>query len=274
MEKRKDTLADSVHPVIMTIAGSDSGGGAGIQADSKTITALGGFAITVIAALTAQNGAEVRGVFEIPPAFVVEQLLTVQDGFPIKAAKTGMLSSANIIEALAPVLANRNYPLVVDPVCVSQSGYRLLREDALAKLIEHIIPQADLLTPNKPEAEVLTGIKINSADSITQVMEKFWKMGAKAVLLKGGHFEEYQSTTSMIDWFAVQGSKPVAIAHERVDTPNNHGTGCTLSAAIATFLGKGYQLENAIIEGKDYLRRALAKSYAPGIGAGPPNFMA
>ncbi len=262
------------NPVILTIAGSDSGGGAGIQADSKTITVLGGFATTVITALTAQNGLGVNGVYEIPPSFIVKQLLAVDEGFPIKAAKTGMLASCEIIEALGEVLCKRSYPLVVDPVCVSQSGHRLLKENAVEALVKVMLPLADILTPNKPEAEVLTGIEIRSSKDTKRVLDRLLHLGAKAVLLKGGHFEEYEGQKMMVDWLATADGQVLALPHERVETCNNHGTGCTLSAAIATFLGRGESLESAVKQSVAYLCRALAKAYAPGLGAGPPNFMA
>ena len=265
--------AHSSRPVILTIAGSDSGGGAGIQADLKTITALGGFGTSVIAALTAQNGAEVRGVHEVPAEFVGLQLATVLDGFPVKAAKMGMLASAEIISTLAASLQKRSFPLVVDPVCVSQSGHRLLREDAVETLQQLLIPLADVLTPNRPEAELLTGMSIAGAADVPKVMDRLYAMGAKAVLLKGGHFEEYEDQESMVDWLGLPGTAPVAMPHPRVDTANNHGTGCTLSAALATFLGFGYPLEQAVVSAQEYLTSALATSFAPGIGAGPPNFM-
>lgn len=154
-------------PCILTIAGSDSGGGAGIQADLKTITVIGGFGMSVITALTAQNGVGVAGIHAPEPGFVGLQLKTVREGFPIAAAKTGMLFSAEIIEAVEAGLQGREFPLVVDPVCVSQSGQRLLREDAVNALRWHILPKADLLTPNRPEAELLADMKIDSERMLT-----------------------------------------------------------------------------------------------------------
>ena len=175
-------------PCILTIAGSDSGGGAGIQADLKTITVIGGFGMSVITALTAQNGVGVAGIHAPEPGFVGLQLKTVREGFPIAAAKTGMLFSAEIIEAVEAGLQGREFPLVVDPVCVSQSGQRLLREDAVNALRWHILPKADLLTPNRPEAELLADMKIDSEKDIDVAARKLLDMGPKAVLIKGGHF--------------------------------------------------------------------------------------
>ena len=263
----------STHPVILTIATSDSGGGAGVQADLKTITALGGFGTSVFAALTAQNGAEVRGIHAVPPDFVTLQLQTVLDGFPVKAAKTGMLFSSELIETVAQGLSGKLFPLVVDPVSVSQSGYKLLRDDAVEYLIRRIIPLADLLTPNKPEAELLSGIAIESSGDVHKAAAVLLDKGAKAVLIKGGHFSEYDNEHTIVDWLALPGKPLQALPHERVATTDNHGTGCTLSAAIATFLGHGRTLQDSIAAAQDYLTRALASSYAAGIGAGSPDFM-
>ncbi|MDL2317395.1 bifunctional hydroxymethylpyrimidine kinase/phosphomethylpyrimidine kinase [Desulfovibrio sp. OttesenSCG-928-A18] len=262
----------------MTIAGSDSGGGAGIQADVKTMTALGGFGLSVIAALTAQNGAEVRGIHEVPVDFVALQLETVLDGFPVQAAKTGMLASAAIIESVADILSAPGrkccFPLVVDPVCVSQSGHRLLREDAEEALRRRMLPLADLLTPNKPEAELLSGVRITGMGEARRAVGRLFDLGARAVLLKGGHFGEFEGKGRMTDWLGLPGSGLLPLEHPRVETGNNHGTGCTLSSAIATFLGFGLPLVLAVQKAQDYLTRALQNSFCPGIGAGAPNFLA
>ena len=263
----------SEHPVVLSIAGTDSGGGAGIQADLKTMTALDAFSVSVLAALTAQNGAAVLGIHEVPVDFVLLQLRAVREGFPIKAAKTGMLASAPIIAALADALKERDFPLVVDPVCVSQSGFRLLREDAEEAMRTRMAPLADVLTPNKPEAELLSGVAINSHADACKALERLHSLGAKAVLLKGGHFEEQAGQETMTDWLSLPGQAPVAMAHPRVETGNNHGTGCTLSSAIAVFLARGLELQPAVAQAQAYLTRALASSFNPGIGAGPPNFM-
>ena len=259
------------YPVVLTIAGSDSGGGAGVQADIKAVTVLGGFATVAHAALTAQNGAGVLGIHEVPVDFLLLQIKAVRDGFPVRAAKTGMLASAPLIEALAGALADKDFPLVVDPVCVSQSGFRLLREDAEDAVRRHMLPLADLLTPNRPEAELLSGMPIADHADAKKALERLHAMGANAVLLKGGHFEGGGET--MTDWLSLPGEEPLALAHDRVETGNNHGTGCTLSAAIATFLARGHTLRDAVTGAQDYLTRALATSFNPGIGAGPPNFL-
>ncbi|MDL2290968.1 bifunctional hydroxymethylpyrimidine kinase/phosphomethylpyrimidine kinase [Desulfovibrio sp. OttesenSCG-928-F20] len=263
----------SAYPVIMTIAGTDSGGGAGVQADLKTITVLGAYGASVLAALTAQNGAGVLGIHEVPVDFMLLQLKAVREGFPVRAAKTGMLASSDIIEALAEALVDKNFPLVVDPVCVSQSGHRLLKQDAEAAMRDHMLPLADLLTPNRPEAALLAGIPVVSEKDVPKAAEKLFKLGAGAVLLKGGHFSDFEGKNTMVDWLCLPGKQPKAMPHPRVETVNNHGTGCTLSAAIATYLGMGCELEKAVAQAQAYLSRALATSFSPGIGAGPPNFL-
>ncbi len=264
------------HPCILTVAGSDSGGGAGIQADLKTITVLGGFGMSVITALTAQNGLGVTGIHAPDTAFLKLQLQTVLDGFPVRAAKTGMLFSAPIIETVCAGLHDRSFPLVVDPVCVSQSGHKLLRDDAVTALREVMIPEADLLTPNKPEAELLSGVSIRSMADLRKAAETLLDLGARAVLIKGGHFdgEAGSDTTVLTDWLALPDKEIEALSHPRVDTINNHGTGCTLSAAIATFLGLGYDLAEAVRRAQAYLDVCLQHSYTPGKGVGPVNHAA
>lgn len=258
-------------PNILTIAGSDSGGGAGIQADLKTIFALGGFGVCAITALTAQNGAGVKGIEPTSPEFVKLQMETVLQGFEVKAAKTGMLFSAAIVSAVAETLAKRTFPLVVDPVCISQSGCRLLEIDAIQALRDLLIPCCDLLTPNLPEAEELCGLKIKNSDDIYEAGKRLLALGAKAVLIKGGHFE---SGIINRDWLVTPDMPAREFIQPHVETNNNHGTGCTLSAAIACNLGKGLPLETAIAKAQEYLNLALRKSYAPGMGFGPVNHAA
>lgn len=268
-----DAAAAGEYPVILTIAGTDSGGGAGVQADLKTITVLRGYGACVMAALTAQNGAGVLGIHEVPVDFMLLQLKAVRQGFGVRAAKTGMLFSAAIVEALADALRDKDFPLVVDPVCISQTGHRLLREDAEQALRDKLLPVADLLTPNKPEAEALSGIAIDGPASTHRAMDKLHRAGARAVLLKGGHFADFEGRESMTDWLYIAGEEPLALPHRRIETVNTHGTGCTLSAAIATYIGHGLSLAQAVDKAQDYLTRALANSFSPGIGAGPPNFL-
>ncbi|MDE5878488.1 MAG: bifunctional hydroxymethylpyrimidine kinase/phosphomethylpyrimidine kinase [Desulfovibrio sp.] len=258
-------------PNILTVAGSDSGGGAGIQADLKTIMALGCYGMSVITALTAQNGLGVTGISAPEPDFVALELTTVLEGFPVTAAKTGMLFSAGIIRAVAPILRGRSFPLVVDPVSVSQSGSRLLEEDAVTALREEMLPGCDLLTPNRPEAEMLTGMEISSLEDAAAAGEKLLGMGPRAVLIKGGHME---GAVVVTDVLCRPGLPPKKLPQARVETTNNHGTGCTLSAAIAAELGKGLPLEAAVASGQRFLNRALRAAYAPGKGCGPVNHAA
>ena len=267
------TFNGIVAPVIMTVATSDSGGGAGIQADLKTATVLGGFGVSVIAALTAQNGAEVKGVCETPADFIQNQFTALEQGFPIKAAKTGMLPSTTVVEALMPFFERKNYPLVIDPVAVSQSGYQFLQPSALESIKQHLVPLADVITPNIPEIELLTGITVSSSKDIAKPIEKLLAMGAKAVLLKGGHLEEFEGSGTITDWLALPNKEIQAFTHNRVETTNNHGTGCTLAAAIATFLGFGLPIETAVTLAQQFLSFALAASFNPGIGCGPPNVL-
>lgn len=258
-------------PNILTVAGSDSGGGAGIQADLKTIAALGGYGMCVITALTAQNGRGVEAIHTPPADFVLAQLRAVRGGFTIHAAKTGMLCNAAIIEALAAALQGKEFPLVVDPVCVSQTGHPLLEDQAVAVLIEKILPLADLATPNRPEAELLASMPIDSEADVATAIARILELGPRAVLLKGGHFH---TTTQVVDWLGLPGRAPLSLPQPHVPTQNTHGTGCTLSAAIACGLGVGLELEAAVRQAQSYLNRCLSHSYTPGLGFGPPNHMA
>lgn len=254
-------------PAILTIAGSDSGGGAGIQADLKTIAMLGGFGASVITALTAQNTRAVTGIHAAPPEFVAQQYEAVVSDLTVRAAKTGMLFSAEIIRALAGPLARREFPLVVDPVCVAQSGARLLEESAVAEIVRSLFPLADLVTPNIPEAELFTGLRIKSTEDICEAAERMLALGPKAVLIKGGHMDSPAST----DWYATPGQKPLPLMQSRVDTRNLHGTGCTLSAAIAAHLGRGFDMLASVRKAQAYLHAALRASYPVGAGGGSPN---
>lgn len=255
----------------MTIAGSDSGGGAGIQADIKTIMALGGYGLCAVTALTAQNGMGVTGISVPEPDFVRLEIATLRDGFRVAAAKTGMLFSSAIIRAVSQALEGRDFPLVVDPVAVSQSGSRLLAADAAQSLASDILPGCDLVTPNLPEAEMLSGMTIENPDDICSAAEKILGLGPKAVLVKGGHME---GAITVTDYLCLPGEPVRAMPQARVDTGNNHGTGCTLSAAIATGLGLGMPLQIAITRAQRYLNLALRQSYAPGKGCGPVNHAA
>jgi len=257
-------------PCILTIAGSDSGGGAGIQADLKTISMLGGYGASVITALTAQNTKMVAAIHAPSAKFVAQQLLTVLDDIEVDAAKTGMLFSEPIIKSLAPILNRKKFPLVVDPVCVATSGAKLLKDDAVKAMVNMIFPYADLLTPNLPEAELFTGIKINDREDVFKAARLLLDMGPKAVLIKGGHTDSLAVT----DWFVAKNADPIPFMQQRVDTECTHGTGCTLSAAIATGLGQGMEMGAAILRAQEYLNLALRAGYRLGEGGGPVNHLA
>lgn len=259
-------------PNILTIAGSDSGGGAGIQADLKTMTMLGAFGMSVITALTAQNGLGVTGISAPDPQFAALQLRTVLDGFKIDAAKTGMLFNAGIMHALADILDTCDFPLVVDPVCVSTSGHKLMEDSGIDALRERFFPRAHLLTPNRPEAEAFTGVKIVSDEDAIEAGTRLLDMGVRAVLMKGGHVEG--KPVFVTDWLLEKGCDPVPLRQPHIDTENTHGTGCTLSAAIATQLGFGMPLRVAVTKAQEFLNCGLRHAYAPGKGAGPVNHMA
>ncbi|MEF2231250.1 MAG: bifunctional hydroxymethylpyrimidine kinase/phosphomethylpyrimidine kinase [Pseudodesulfovibrio sp.] len=257
-------------PCILTIAGSDSGGGAGIQADLKTIAMLRGFGASVITALTAQNTRAVTGIHAPSSKFVAQQLRTVLDDIRVDAAKTGMLFSEPIMKAIAPLLCKRAFPLVVDPVCVATSGVRLLKEDAIEAMQRLIFPLADLLTPNIPEAELFTRVRIHDREDVFKAARLLLDMGPKAVLIKGGHADSFAVT----DWYVPRDGEPVPFMQQRVDTDCTHGTGCTLSAAIATGLGQGMEMGAAIRRAQEYLNLGLRAAYRQGQGGGSPNHLA
>ena len=248
----------------LTIAGSDSSGGAGIQADIKTMTAHGVYAMSAITALTAQNTTGVTGIMEVTPSFLKEQLDDIfTDIFP-DAVKIGMVSSGGLIEAIGDRLAfYRAANVVVDPVMVSTSGSRLISSEAIEALKEVLLPMANLLTPNIPEAEVLSGRKIKNAQDMESAAEKIVEEYGCAVLLKGGH------RINDANDFLCTGEKKVWICGERVENPNTHGTGCTLSSAIASNLAKGAGMEEAVQKAKEYLTEALKEQLDLGAGSGP-----
>jgi len=261
-------------PCVLTVAGSDCGGGAGVQADLKTFAAHGVYGASVIAALTAQNTRGVCGVLGVPPGFVGAQLEAVLCDFPVVAAKTGMLFSTGIIEEVVRRLTDKTFPLVVDPVCVSGSGQALLEPDALRALRELLLPLADCLTPNLPEAEALTGQAIAGREDALRAGRHLLAMGAKAVLLKGGHADALVSPGIVTDLLFTPDAEPVALTVPRVHTKNTHGTGCTLSAAIASGLAKGRDLAGAITAAQGYLNDCLRAAWDLGQGQGPPDHLA
>ena len=247
----------------LTIAGSDSGGGAGIQADLKTFSAFRVFGMSVITAVTAQNSLGVQGVENLPPAFVALQLRSVLSDFGAGAAKCGMLSTAPIIEAVAATLADDPVEkLVVDPVMVAKSGDALLQPDARQALIERILPLALVVTPNLPEAESLAGIPVASRPDMEEAARRIHRLGPRYVLVKGGHLKG-----DAIDllW---NGKAFTAFRAPRIDSGNTHGTGCTLSAAIAAGLARGQAIGDAIRDAKAYVTRAIREGFAAGRGVG------
>lgn len=250
----------------LTIAGSDSSGGAGIQADIKTMTMNGVYAMSAITALTAQNTTGVRGIFGVSPQFLAQQLDAVfEDIFP-DAVKIGMVSSSELIETIAAKLQKYNARnIVIDPVMVSTSGSRLIQESAVCALTDSLLPLADLITPNIPEAEILCGRTIRDKSDMLSCSELIGNTYGCAVLLKGGHSINDANDLLYADgihhWFE----------GKRIDNPNTHGTGCTLSSAIAANLAKGFNLEDSIKRAKEYLSGALSAMLDLGKGAGPMN---
>jgi hydroxymethylpyrimidine/phosphomethylpyrimidine kinase len=250
-------------PKALTIAGSDSGGGAGIQADLKTFSAFRVFGMSVITAVTAQNSLGVQGVENLPPAFVAQQLRSVLDDFGTDAAKCGMLSTAAIIEAVAGTLAqHRVAKLVVDPVMVAKSGDPLLQADARTALADRILPLALVVTPNLPEAEVLAGMRVVEPEDMEEAARRIHLMGPRYVLVKGGHLKG--DATDLL-W---NGREFTRFTAARVDSANTHGTGCTFSAAIAAGLARGQALGDAIRSAKAYVTRAIREGFKAGRGVG------
>lgn len=254
---------------ILTIAGSDSGGGAGIQADIKTITVLGGYAMSAITALTAQNTLGVQGVHPVPAAFVRRQLDSVLSDIGVDAVKTGMLASAEIVQAVAEVLRLcKPAVLVVDPVMVAKSGDLLLTEAARDRLKHDLIPLAQVVTPNLPEASVLAGFAVTDEGSMRRAAAAIHDLGACMVLVKGGHLHG-PALDILFD-----GSRYHPFEGARLQQRNTHGTGCTLSAALATFLAQGQTPLDAVENARAFTRRAIANALALGSGHGPTNHYA
>ena len=254
---------------VLIIAGSDSGGGTGIQADLKTMSALGCFGMTAITALTAQNTMGVHGIHAVPPEFVEEQIEAVFSDMGADAVKIGMLFSPELIEAVARQLrkhAARN--IVLDPVMVAQSGDKLLQDEAIEALTAYLFPMADVVTPNLPEAAVLLNRDIHGEDQIESAAWDLAGFGSRSVLVKGGHLGSGESIDVL---YLTEPQRVLTLAGQRVATSNNHGTGCTLSSAIASFLARGMDLEEAVRSAKTFISEAIAAGagYRLGNGAGP-----
>ncbi len=251
---------------ILTIAGSDSGGGAGIQADLKAITLLGGYGMSVLTALTAQNTVGVQAIHEVPASFVEKQIDSVLSDIGADAIKTGMLANREIIEVVAKKVQQYGIPVVVvDPVMVAKGGAPLLRQDAQDRLVETLLPLATVVTPNLPEASVLTGMKITSVEEMKKAARRIYQLGAKHVVVKGGHLKGLA-----IDLF-YDGERLVEIEGERIETKNTHGTGCTFASALATFLAKGDPVEEAVRRAKAFITLAIRSGIRIGRGVGPTN---
>ena len=253
---------------VLIIAGSDSGGGAGIQADIKAVTALGGYAMTAITALTAQDTRTVHAIHDVPAEFIALQLRVVLQDLGADAVKTGMLHRADIIEAVVEALETYapDIPLVVDPVMVAKGGASLLQPSAAEALRTKLIPRATVITPNLPEAEVLSGLKVAEESDMASATNRLLQLGPQAVLLKGGHLPGDALVDLLRDSRGAQRYQDT-----RIDTTSTHGTGCTLASAIATGLAFGLELREAVAQARAYVRRAIETAPGFGHGHGPLN---
>jgi hydroxymethylpyrimidine/phosphomethylpyrimidine kinase len=265
-----ETVEESLeHPKgrVLIIAGSDSSGGAGVQADIKTVTALGGYAATAITAITVQTTTGVSAVHSVPTDIIAGQIEAVLGDIGADAIKTGMLGTAEVIEAVIAALdaqGGAHIPLIVDPVMVAASGARLIDEGAVAALRELLVPRAALLTPNAPEAEMLTGLSVEDVDGQRAAAEALIERGAMAVLVKGGHLEG----GDVIDVLATPNGVRL-FSRPRIRTRHTHGTGCTLASASAALIAQGLSLDRAVEQAGDYLHEAIRHAPGLGKGAGP-----
>ena len=255
----------------MSIAGSDCSGGAGIQADLKTISALGAYAATAITAITVQNTTGVRAIHPVPPVFVRGQIEAVMDDIRPDAIKIGMINDIEIVKVISACLRKyRPAHVVFDPVMVSTSGHKLIEDDAIAALTGELMPLSSLITPNLREAEVLTAHPINNVEEMKSAALELLKFGSRGVLLKGGHLEG----GLMCDVLQIAGENaPHLFTSAKIESRNTHGTGCTLSSAIASNLAKGLDLEEAVRQAKAYISGALAAMLDLGKGRGPMNHL-
>ncbi|HWA23280.1 MAG TPA: bifunctional hydroxymethylpyrimidine kinase/phosphomethylpyrimidine kinase [Caulobacterales bacterium] len=251
---------------VLAIAGSDSGGGAGIQADIKTITALGGYAMTAITAVTIQNTLGVFGIHPIPPDVVRDQIEKVLGDLGADALKIGMLGDAETVEVVAQAIEHSYVPLVLDPVMIAKGGAALLEDDAVEALKRSLLPQAFLVTPNAPEAERLTGMPVRNLEEQKRAAEALVKLGAGAALVKGGHL--YGATLNDV---LASASGVEEFSSERINTRATHGTGCTLASAIATGVARGAKLRDAVVAARAYLRGVIMTAQGFGAGHAPLN---
>jgi hydroxymethylpyrimidine/phosphomethylpyrimidine kinase len=255
--------ASAVPPRVLTVAGSDSGGGAGIQADLKTMLALGAHGMSVLTAVTAQNSLGVQGAWELPAEAVRAQYRSVVDDIGVQAVKTGMLASPLLVETVAELLADTAAPVVVDPVSVSKHGDRLLADDALDAVRTVLLPVATVATPNLDETAQLTGVSVTSEGDMRRAAERLLKYGPRWVLVKGGHLPG-EAVDLLTD-----GSDEHWLRAPRHDNRHTHGTGCTLASAIAVGLAQGHPVPEAVTRAKEYVTGAIAAGFALGAGLGP-----
>lgn len=259
------------YPCIVSVAGSDCSGGAGIQADIKTISALGGYAATVITALTVQNTMGVSGIYPVPPVFVTQQIQAVIEDICPSSMKIGMINHVEIVEAIAQAI-KQYHPqhVVLDPVMVSTSGCKLISDEAITAITQQLIPITEIITPNLSETEILTGIHAHDQESMHQAAKILLNQGCKAALIKGGHLEGNR----MCDLLLTRESEtPYLFEAPKVESKNTHGTGCSLSSAIATFLALEYSLPVAVEKAKEYVYQGImaGKDVQIGKGHGPLN---
>ena len=266
---KRSVASEAGKPRVLVVAGSDSGGGAGIQADIKTITMLGGFATTAVTALTAQNTLGVEEVLAVEPRFVALQMRCVLTDIGADAIKTGMLGSARVVEAVADVCEGLAFgvPLIVDPVMVAKGGARLLDKGAHDALVLRLLPLAAVLTPNVPEAEILTGMRITTERDLERAADALLALGPSAVLMKGGHLEG----DTVVDLLRTADGAEHRFEGPRIVTRSTHGTGCTLASAIAANLALGLDVREALPRAREYVEGAILRAPRVGGGHGPLN---
>ena len=262
------------YPVVLSIAGSDSSGGAGIQADLKSISALGAYGATAITAITAQNTLGVHSQFALPPKMVYDQIVAVMEDISPAAIKIGMLANVEVVNVVADALAKCTCPIILDPVMVSSSGYRLLSVEAQEVVKQRLLPMVTLITPNIPEMEALTAMPLSTVEEKRAAANYLISLGARAVLLKGGH-EEGDTKTDILYMSTSEGISSTSFSSPTITTRNVHGTGCTLSSAIATYMACGLCLEEAIGAAKVYICEAIRSGADIAIGGsfGPVNHL-
>ena len=260
-------MIDGRQPIALTIAGSDSGGGAGIQADLKTFQSFGCHGTSVVVAVTAQNTLGVRSVHPVPQSMIIDQLEAVAEDLPPDALKSGMLATRELVELVAHQVASRGWgPFVLDPVMVATSGDRLLNADAVIAVRDRLLPLSSIVTPNLDEAELLTGLRVRSPAEMVAAGRALVDLGAESALVKGGHLE----SDILVDVLVI-GDRVERFTRTRLDTRATHGTGCTLSAAITACLGSNLTIESSVATALEFLQRAIQSAFSHGKGHGPVN---